>query len=492
MTNAYTTLEARFSELALLGSVGSVLGWDAATCMPDGAAELRGQQLAFLAGLSHERISAPELADTLTAAESDTAALNEWQRANLREMRRQWTHRTCLPGRLVKEFAQVTTESEHAWRAFRKENDFKGFLPHLTRILELTRETARIKADVLGLSPYDALMDGFSPGLRMTSIDRWFGDLADFLPSTIDQALASQKPLPPSPGHASKEKQEALARKLMGALGFDFHHGRLDTSTHPFCGGFPGDVRITTRYDESSFMESLLGVVHETGHALYESHLPEQWRLQPVGEALGMAVHESQSLFVEMQLCRSEAFFRFASPLLKAELGMADNVKSEQLYTRAIHVQRSLIRVGADEMTYPLHIILRYELEKALLSGDLPVADLPGAWNDGMQRLLGIRPDSDSNGCLQDIHWPGGAFGYFPSYTVGALIAAQLREAMERTLGPLGALVEKGRFTPITGWLNEHIHAQASLRSMPELLQNATGAALGTEAFQRHIRERYL
>jgi carboxypeptidase Taq len=492
MTQAYQALEAQFAELALMGSISSVLGWDAATCMPDGAAELRGQQLAFLAGQSHAKISDPALADHLAAAEAEAAGLDDWQRANLREMRRHWTHRTCLPARLVTELTQVTTESEHAWRSFRKENDFKGFLPHLRRIIDLTREMAGIKAETLGLAPYDALMDSYSLGLRMADVDRWFDELADFLPGAIDEAIEKQPPLPPAPGHASKEKQEALARHLMTALGFDFAHGRLDTSTHPFCGGFPGDVRITTRYDEASFMESLLGVVHETGHALYESQLPEAWRMQPVGEALGMAVHESQSLFVEMQLCRSAAFFRFALPLLKRELGMADQVTAQQLYTRAIHVKRSLIRVGADEMTYPLHIILRYELEKALLSGALDPADLPGAWNDGMVRLVGIRPDSDANGCLQDIHWPGGSFGYFPSYTIGAVIAAQLREAMERTLGPLDALVEKGEFAPITGWLKDHIHGQASRLSMAELLQQATGAPLTTDAFRRHLQGRYL
>jgi carboxypeptidase Taq len=492
MNTAYASLEARFSDLALMGSISSLLGWDAATCLPDGAAELRGQQLAFLAGQSHARISDPAVARLLAEAEADPSGLEAWQRANLREMRRHWTHRTCLPAALVTEMAQLTTESEHAWREFRKNNDFKGFLPYLARIIALTQETAQIKAEVLGLTPYDALMDSYSPGLRMAQIDEWFAALAEFLPGAIDDALAQQPALPPAPGHAPKEAQEALARRLMTALGFDFHHGRLDTSTHPFCGGFPGDVRITTRYDEAQFMESLLGVVHETGHALYEANLPEAWRLQPVGEALGMAVHESQSLFVEMQLCRSRAFFRFAQPLLQQELGMADTVSAEQLYTRAIHVQRSLIRVGADEMTYPLHIILRYELEKALLSGDLAPADLPGAWNDGMQRLVGIRPDNDANGCLQDIHWPGGAFGYFPSYTVGALIAAQLREAMEYTLGPLDALVEKGEFAPITEWLKQHIHAHASQHSMPALLQNATGADLSVQPFQRHIRARYL
>jgi carboxypeptidase Taq len=492
MNIAYQTLEAQFSDLALMGSVSSVLGWDSATCMPDGAAELRGKQLAFLAGLSHARISEPALAEQLAAAEAESAGLDSWQRANLREMRRHWTHRTCLPAALVTEMAQLSTEAEHAWRAFRKENDFKGFLPYLARIVTLTQEMAQIKAEMLGLAPYDALMDGYSPGLRMTEIDRWFGELSDFLPGAIDNALAHQPPLPSSPGDASKERQESLARKLMEALGFDFRHGRLDTSTHPFCGGFPGDVRITTRYDEAHFMESLLGVVHETGHALYESNLPEAWRMQPVGEALGMAVHESQSLFVEMQLCRSAAFFRFALPLLKEELGMADSVMASQLHTRAIHVKRSLIRVGADEMTYPLHIILRYELEKALLSGDLSPADLPGAWNDGMEGLLGIRPSSDAEGCLQDIHWPGGAFGYFPSYTVGALIAAQLREAMERTLGSLDTLVEKGSFAPIIGWLKQHVHEQASLHSMQDLLKNATGEALSTSSFRTHIQARYL
>lgn len=492
MNTAYATLESRFAELALMGSVSSVLGWDAATCLPEGAAALRGQQLAFLAGLSHEKISTPEMAETLQEAEENTSELSDWQRANLREMRRQWTHRTCLPSALVTEMAQLTTESEHAWRSFRRDNDFQSFLPHFSRLITLTQETAQIKAQTLGLSPYDALMDSYSPGLRMTEVDQLFGALSAFLPPAIDEAIARQPTMPPSTGNASKAHQESLARRLMQTLGFDFTHGRLDTSTHPFCGGFPGDVRITTRYDEAHFMESLLGVVHETGHALYESHLPEAWRLQPVGEALGMAVHESQSLFLEMQLCRSPAFFRFALPILREELGLPHDVTAEQLATRAIHVKRSLIRVGADEMTYPLHIILRYELEKALIVGDLAPADLPSAWNDGMQRLLGIRPPSDTEGCLQDIHWPGGSFGYFPSYTVGALIAAQLREAMERTLGSVDALVEQGDFPAIMGWLSTHVHRHASSMSMQELLEKATGTSLSVEPFTRHLTARYL
>ncbi|MBY0354478.1 MAG: carboxypeptidase M32, partial [Rickettsiales bacterium] len=415
---------------------------------------------------------------------------------NLRLMNRRWREATCLPSRLVKEMAQLTTESEHAWRDFRKNNNFKDFLPYFSRMITLTQETAQIKAQVLDLAPYDALMESYSPGLRMADIDVWFAELSEFLPNAIDQALARQSPLPPSVGVVSVNKQEQLGRALMTRLGFDFTQGRLDTSTHPFCGGFPGDVRITTRYDENSFMESLLGVIHETGHALYEANLPAKWRLQPVGEALGMAVHESQSLFLEMQIARGLAFFQFALPMLREKLGLAETVSAEQLYARAIHVKRSLIRVGADEMTYPLHIILRYELEKALLSGDLPPKDLPGAWNDGMQRLLGVRPTTDTDGCLQDIHWPGGAFGYFPSYTVGALIAAQLREAMELALGSVqGSVdekVQKGEFSAITGWLSTHVHTQGSHISMQELLMNATGGPLSTHAFQRHIQRRYL
>jgi len=279
----------------------------------------------------------------------------------------------------------------------------------------------------------------------------------------------------------------------MEQIGFDFEHGRLDVSAHPFCGGTPDDVRITTRYDESDFARALMGVLHETGHALYQRGLPAQWRLQPVGRARGMAVHESQSLFLEMQVCRSRAFLTFAAPILRETF--ADDGPgwdADALHRRQICVKRSLIRVDADEVTYPSHVILRYRLERAMIAGDLVPADLPGAWADGLRQLLGIVPANDREGCLQDIHWYDGVWGYFPTYTLGALIAAQLFEAAREAIPDVLVAIGRGEFAPLLGWLRERVHSKGSLLSTSELVENATGRPLGTASFERHLHDRYL
>jgi carboxypeptidase Taq len=289
------------------------------------------------------------------------------------------------------------------------------------------------------------------------------------------------------------EAQRRAAVTLMERIGFDFAHGRLDVSAHPFCGGTPDDVRITTRYSEGDFARALMGVLHETGHALYQRGLPAEWRLQPVGRARGMAMHESQSLLLEMQVCRSQAFLTYAAPMLRAIFGGAGpGWAAEALYRRHIRVKRSLIRVDADEVTYPAHVILRYRLERAMIAGDLQPSDLPGAWAEGLRELLGIVPDDDREGCLQDIHWYDGAWGYFPTYTLGALIAAQLFEAARRDIAELMPAIAAGEFGALLDWLRERIHARGSLLSTAELVESATGAPLGTASFERHLRARYL
>jgi carboxypeptidase Taq len=280
---------------------------------------------------------------------------------------------------------------------------------------------------------------------------------------------------------------------LMQRIGFDFAHGRLDVSAHPFCGGIPDDVRITTRYSESDFARALMGVLHETGHALYQRGLPTEWRLQPVGRARGMAVHESQSLLLEMQVCRSRAFLAFAAPILREAFGAHGPCwEAEALYQRQIRLNRGLIRVDADEVTYPAHVILRYRLERAMIAGDLRPADLPGAWAEESRRLLGVAPDNGRDGCLQDIHWYDGNWGYFPTYTLGALIAAQLFEAAHRDLPDLTDAIASGEFSGLIGWLGEQVHSKGSLLSTAELVEQATGKPLTTASFERHLRDRYL
>ncbi|MBX6323852.1 MAG: carboxypeptidase M32, partial [Rhodospirillaceae bacterium] len=321
-------------------------------------------------------------------------------------------------------------------------------------------------------------------------------DLAAFLPDLIDRAVAAQaaQPAPLRPtGPFPREAQRALGETVMRALGFDFEHGRLDVSLHPFCGGVAEDVRITTRYDEADFASALMGVIHETGHALYERGLPAAWRRQPVGQARSMSVHESQSLFWEMQVARSRPFLAWLAPHLARTFGAdtgawtPDNL--HRLWTR---VRPGFIRVEADEATYPAHVILRYRLEKAMVVGDLEVRDLPAAWNEGMHAMLGLVPPSDREGCLQDIHWFDGAWGYFPTYTLGAIAAAQLFEAAARALPDLAGLIERGEFAPLREWLGEAVHARAASLPTRDLLIAATGRPLDPAVFRRHLEARYL
>jgi carboxypeptidase Taq len=279
----------------------------------------------------------------------------------------------------------------------------------------------------------------------------------------------------------------------MESLGFDFSAGRLDVSAHPFCGGTPDDVRLTTRYDEADFAPALMGVLHETGHALYERGLPAAWRRQPVGAARGMSIHESQSLIVEMQACRSRSFLAFAAPLIREAFGGEGPAWApDNLWRLYGAVEPGFIRVDADEVTYPAHVVLRYGLEKAMIAGDLAPADLPGAWNDGMVHLLGLVPPDDRLGCLQDIHWYDGAWGYFPTYTLGALTAAQLFAAAVVAEPGIPAALGRGDFGPLLAWLRVNVHAKGSLLSTDELIVAATGRPLDTEVFKRHLRRRYL
>jgi carboxypeptidase Taq len=411
-------------------------------------------------------------------------------------MRRRWLHAASVPGALVEAESRACSECEAAWRKARPQNDFAAVLPGLQQVLRLEREIAAVKAERFETSPYEALLDQYEPGGSVATIDRLFREIASFLPDLLEAVLTRQAafPAPPAPvGPFPIEIQRRVAIRLMERIGFDFAHGRLDISAHPFCGGTPDDVRITTRYDESDFARALMGVLHETGHALYQRGLPASWRLQPVGRARGMAVHESQSLLLEMQVCRSRPFLGYAAPILReAFCGDGPGWEADALYRRQIRVRRGLIRVDADEVTYPAHVILRYRLERAMIAGDLAPVDLPGAWAEGLRSLLGVAPDNDREGCLQDIHWYDGNWGYFPTYTLGALIAAQLFEAARRDVPGLMQAIAKGEFAPLLGWARERVHSKGSLLSTAELVEAATGRPLGTASFERHLRNRYL
>jgi len=492
---AYRELEERFRRIGAIGQAISVLHWDTAAIMPSGGAAARAEQLATLRLIQHQHLVAPEIEAMLAEANAQTARLGEGQRANLREMRRSWLHATAVPGALVEAESRACSECEAVWRRGRSENDFAAVLPGLERILLIEREIAAIKAERLGTSPYEALLDQYEPGASVAEIDRLFDEIAGFLPDLIEDALNRQAALPvaPASGPFPIETQRRLAVRLMERIGFDFAHGRLDISAHPFCGGTPDDVRITTRYNEDDFARALMGVLHETGHALYQRGLPAEWRLQPVGRARGMAMHESQSLLLEMQVCRSRAFLTYAAPIIREAFGCdGPQWEVDALYRRQIRVRRGFIRVDADEVTYPAHVILRYRLERAMLAGDLRPAELPTAWAEAMREILGVVPDNDREGCLQDIHWYDGNWGYFPTYTLGALIAAQLFEAAQRDVPSLMRAIAEGEFTPLFEWARDRVHSRGSLLSTAELVETTTGRPLGTASFERHLRDRYL
>ncbi|MGP1396392.1 MAG: carboxypeptidase M32 [Inquilinaceae bacterium] len=492
---SYAALERRFARIASLDNALGILHWDNETLMPTGAAPARADALATLSVIRHDLLTDTALADLLDEAAADSG-LDPWQIANVGEMRRAWLHATAVPSDLVEANTKAVAACEMTWRAARADNDFAALRPGLETVLGLQRQIAAAKAEALGLSLYDALLDGYEPGGRSTQIDAVFDDLGAFLPGFIDAALERQARRPailPLDGPFPIDRQRDLGHTLMRTAGFDFERGRLDISLHPFCGGAENDVRITTRYDEADFTKALMGVLHETGHALYEQGRPAGWLAQPVGQARSMSLHESQSLIIEMQACRSRAFIDFAAPLMRRTFDgdgpawSTDNI--HRLYTR---VERGLVRVDADEVTYPAHVILRYRLEKAMIAGDLVLADLPGAWNESMKALVGVVPPDDASGCLQDIHWPGGAWGYFPTYTLGAMTAAQLFAAAAEAEPDLMPGLARGDFGPLVGWLRTNIHGRGSLLDSDALLTEATGRPLEAGPFKAHLSRRYL
>lgn len=492
---AYDRLAKRFERMAVLGEASAMLGWDASVMMPVGGSAARGDQFAVLASLSHEMLTAPEIGEDLALAHS-VALPDAWQARNLHLMQRAYQRATALPVDLVEAMARANTKCEQIWREARKQSDFAMVQEALTEVVALTREQADALSPVLGLTPYDCLMDGFQPGITASDVTPVFAAYRAFLTEALPQAEAVQarKPKPVAlKGPFPADRQEALCRALSLRAGLEADHSRLDRSTHPFCGGIPVDVRITTRYDEQNFAKSLLGVMHETGHALYERGLPKAFIRQPVGSAAGMAAHESQSLIIEMQACRSDAWLSWLSQELAACFPQEGaSLAPDNLALLWRRVERGFIRVDADEMTYPAHVMMRFELEQALFSGAVQVKDLPERWNTAMQDLLGITPPDDAQGVLQDIHWYNGLFGYFPSYTLGAMAAAQLMQAARQQDTSIDTALAQGDLGPLLSWLRRHIHGAGSFYGFNDLMRAATGKVLTPDAFTAHLKRRYL
>jgi len=492
-TPAYQELCRVYSRIYRYNHLAAIVGWDRNAMMPPKGNEARAAAEAELNTLIHRTRTDPRLADWLRAAEQE--ALGDVERANLREIRRDWRDANALPEALVEAKTMAGARCEHAWRTQRAANDWLGFLENFREVVRLSREEARLLADDTGLARYDALMDRYEPGVRSADIDRIFGDVQQWLPDLIRRVQDKQsreKVIAPT-GPFPVAAQRTLNLAVMKLLGFDFEAGRLDESVHPFSGGVAEDVRLTTRYGEDDFMQSLFGTIHETGHARFEQNLPREWLGQPIGTARSYGIHESQSLSFEMQLARGPAFARLLAPLLNEHLGRQPAFSEDNLCRLLIRARPGLIRVNADEVTYPAHIILRYEIERALIEDDIEVDDIPALWDEKMQALLGL--DTRGNfrdGCMQDVHWTDGAFEYFPSYTLGAMYAAQWFAAMRRRHPDLDARIAAGDTDPVFAWLNEHIWSQASRWETPELVTRASGEALNPAHFKAHLEARYL
>lgn len=492
--SAFEKVTQHFKKISRFSHLSAICSWDAASMMPAGGNQARSEAMAELSVHIHSMMTQPQLADWFAEAEEET--LNSQDQASLREQKRQWQQTTVLPEALVEAKSLAGSKCEHAWRSQRGDNDWAGFSKNWQEVVKLSQEEAQLRAEATGLSPYDAMLNIYEPGTSSASLDTLFGDVKTWLPDMVNQAIdkqSSESYIQPQ-GRFATEKQKSLGVDVMKLLQFDFNYGRLDESVHPFCGGVSSDVRITTRYDESEFVQSLMGIVHETGHARYEQGLPKTLSGIPSGEARSVGIHESQSLFFEMQLGRSESFIQHLSQLAQRhftgasqELLAKDNL--HKLYTR---VKKDYIRVDADELTYPAHVILRYEIERDLINGNITYTDVSELWDQKMQTYLGLSTQGNfRNGCMQDIHWTDGAFGYFPSYTLGAMYAAQFMASMKSQIDVDSAIVS-GDLTPIFNWLSDNIWSKGSLLSTDELVKQATGETLNAQHFKRHLENRYL
>ena len=493
MMTPYQKLKMVFSQLSHLNYVQRIMHWDEAVMMPEDAGNARAAALATLDCAVQKIVMNKKNKKLIDAAKHQE--LSFWDAANLKWMEKKYIYAACIPAKLTEKVSQQTMLCQQTWRKLRAQNNWRELLPTFKRMFRLIKEVAKRRGDALDLQAYDALIDEYAPGFNQKSIDAIFAKLKQTIPQLIEQITHKQadEHIEIPVGPFSIEQQKQLGLGVMQSMQFDFKRGRLDTSHHPFCDGAPMDVRITTRYNEHEFLSSLMGICHETGHGLYEQGLPREWINQPVGRIDSMAMHESQSLLIERQVCCSLAFYQYLLPKIIAHLGQQNAFYAENLFKIASHVQPDLIRVDADEVTYPLHIVLRYELEKKLLNDEIEVEDLPACWNEGMQNYLGLTTEgNDKDGVMQDVHWMLGAFGYFPAYTLGRLIAAQLFATFIKDNPDFYVELKQGNFSTLHNWLSVNVYSHAASLTTDNLLVKVTGKSLDSDYFIDHVRERYL
>jgi carboxypeptidase Taq len=495
MDKLFNEFKEKLAELAHLNSAFAVLYWDSEVYMPEGGSKTRAQTVSQLAGLIHEKFLAPEFKKILAQLKSqlDENKLEPSEAAIVREVWREFKMEEKLPLEFVKELARITSEAHHIWAEARKKSDFKKFEPQLAKIVELKRK----QANFLGFknSPYDALLDIFEPYSDVEEISLVLNDLKKFSVPFVEKIKKSK--IKPEPdilkGDFELKKQGEFNKKVAGLIGFDFKAGRIDPSTHPFTINFhPKDVRFTTRYKKDDLFYSLFSTIHETGHALYEQGILAENFGTPLAESVSLGIHESQSRVWENIVCRGRHFWKYFYPVLKKEFPEPfSKINAEEFY-KAINVIRpSLIRTEADEVTYNLHIILRFEIEKELIEGSIEVADLPKIWNAKIKEYFGIDVPDDTQGVLQDVHWSSGLFGYFPTYTLGNLYSAQFYNAAKRDIANLEEQISSGKFGIFKEWLRKNIHIHGKLYKAPDLARNITGEELNSKHFIDYINRKY-
>jgi carboxypeptidase Taq len=489
-TDLLRAAETHYERLVDLSNALSILSWDQEVMMPPGGREVRARSMAALTTLVHDHAREPKFVKTVKALARDTSGLSTEQKRTVELLARRVKDATAVPTELAAELSLTRSRALEAWKEARANDDFGRFAPLLEKLVDLARQVARAKAGTKG-EPYDALLDQYEPGATMATIDPLLTSLRDLTVPLVEQVRRAKVKIDMRPlvGRFDPEQQREFVRELVTALGIDMSRSRLDVSTHPFCGGIgPVDVRMTGRYDAKDLRGGLFGAVHEAGHGLYEQGLDPARARHPLGGAVSMAIHESQSRLWENQIARSRPFWQYwLKKLAKRFPEQLDGVTVDDMWRATNRLGPSMIRVEADELTYNLHIVLRYELERDLVSGALSVKDVPARWNAAMQATLGLTPRNDAEGCLQDIHWSMGAFGYFPTYSIGNLYAAQFMEAARRALPDLDKRLAKGDMQSLLAWLRQKIHLRDRLLTADALVSEITGAPLSVEPFRRYI-----
>ncbi len=488
-SEAYEQLVRELREIGTFGTVSALLGWDEQVMLQPGGTEFRSDQSALMARLIHERFTSEDVGDRIAKLEAQ--ALGGDAAVIVREARREYDRATKLPTSLVEAISKTTVLSQSAWIEARKKNDFAIFAPWLSRMLDLKRQEAACIGSKSG-NPYDALLDAYEPGESAESLTAIFDKMKPPLVALIKRIAecGKQAPIEILERHYPAAAQQKLAREAAEMIGYDVNAGRLDVSVHPFCCGIaPGDTRITTRYDEAFFNDAFFGTLHETGHAMYEQGLPKMQHFgTALAEATSLGIHESQSRMWENLVGRGRAFWRFAMPKVRAAFPDALKDVSDDQWMFAINdVRPSFIRVEADEATYNLHILLRFELEQAMIKGDLNVADIPGAWDERFKAYFGLEVRDAANGCLQDVHWSAGLIGYFPTYALGNMYASQFFEQAQKDIPGLDEHLERGEFKPLLQWLRTNIHQHGRRYRGRELAQRVTGQPISPDALIRHL-----